>query len=80
MTKESFGNWFREACKAAGVPGAAHGLRKVAAVRAAEAGAATEEMNALFGWTDGRMATKYAREANRARLAQAGSAKIERIK
>ena len=25
MTKESFGNWFRDACKAAGVPGAAQG-------------------------------------------------------
>jgi integrase len=28
MTKESFGNWFRGACQAAGVPGSAHGLRK----------------------------------------------------
>lgn len=29
--KESFGNWFREACRAAGVPGSAHGLRKAGA-------------------------------------------------
>ena len=31
MTKESFGNWFRDACKAAGVLGFAHGLRKAGA-------------------------------------------------
>jgi len=37
--KESFGNWFREAARAAGCPGAAHGLRKAGATRAAEAGA-----------------------------------------
>jgi integrase len=28
MRKESFGNWFGEACRAAKVPGSAHGLRK----------------------------------------------------
>ena len=39
MTKESFGNWFRDACKAAGVPGSAHGLRKAGATRAANNGA-----------------------------------------
>jgi integrase len=27
MTTDSFGQWFRRACKAAGVPGSAHGLR-----------------------------------------------------
>jgi hypothetical protein len=31
LTKESFGNEFRKACKAAGVPGSAHGVRKIAA-------------------------------------------------
>jgi integrase len=35
MTKESFGNWFHGACQEAGVPGSAHGLRKVGATRAA---------------------------------------------
>jgi integrase len=33
LTKESFGNEFREACRAAGVPGSAHGVRKIAANR-----------------------------------------------
>src|SRR5687767_11825710 len=42
LTKESFGNASNEACKLAGVNApkqAAHGLRKVAATRAAEGGA-----------------------------------------
>ncbi len=62
MTKESFGNWFREACRAAGVPGAAHGLRK--------AGATEAELNAWFGWTKGsRESATYVRGANRVKLA-----------
>ena len=36
MAKESFGNWFRKACNAAGVPGSAHGLRKAGATRGRE--------------------------------------------
>jgi len=31
FTKESFGNLFRDACKVVGVPGSAHGVRKLAA-------------------------------------------------
>src|SRR5262245_30881878 len=38
LTKESFGNLFRKACRAAGVPGSAHGVRKIAATRAANGG------------------------------------------
>jgi integrase len=38
LTKESFGNQFRAACKEAGVPGSAHGVRKLAATRMAEKG------------------------------------------
>jgi integrase len=43
LTKESFGNMFKDACKAAGVPGSAHGVRKIAATRAANAGATEAE-------------------------------------
>src|SRR5215813_6571661 len=40
LTKESFGNAFKDACKAAGLHNrSAHGGRKIAATRAAEAGA-----------------------------------------
>ena len=71
MTKESFGNWFRDACVAAGVPGRAHGLRKAGARRAAESGATEAELNAWFGWADGsRESATYVRGANRAKLAE----------
>lgn len=70
MTKESFGNWFRDACATAGVPGRAHGLRKAGARRAAEAGATEAELNAWFGWAEGsRESATYVRGANRAKLA-----------
>lgn len=76
MTKESLGNWFRDACNAAGVKGAAHGLRKAAAVRLAEAGATTEQLDAIFGWEGGKMAALYTKSASRRRLAEAGMAKL----
>jgi len=69
LTKESFGNLFREACRAAGVPGSAHGVRKIAATRAADNGATEAQLMAIFGWTDPKMAAHYTRTANRKRLA-----------
>ena len=60
MTEESFGNWFHDACVAAGVPGSAHGLRKAGAARAANNGATVAQLEAIFGWHDGgRMAALY---------------------
>jgi len=56
LKKESFGNLIRKACRAAGVPGSAHGLRKLAAVRLALAGATIPQMNAIFGWIGSKMA------------------------
>ncbi|MFL5106793.1 MAG: tyrosine-type recombinase/integrase, partial [Xanthobacteraceae bacterium] len=67
--KESFGNWFREACRAAGCPGSAHGLRKAGATRAAERGATERQLMAIFGWSTGKMAQHYTRSADRKRLA-----------
>lgn len=78
MVKESFGNWFREACNAAGVPGAAHGLRKAGASRAAENGATNEQLKAIFGWTDDKMPSLYTKAANRAKMAKAAMSKLER--
>ncbi|MFZ0458730.1 MAG: tyrosine-type recombinase/integrase [Rhodoplanes sp.] len=71
FTKESFGNEFKAACKAAGVPGSAHGVRKIAATRAANAGATVAQLEAIFGWTGGTMAAHYTRKADRKRLATA---------
>jgi integrase len=69
LTKESFGNEFRRACKAAGLSRrSAHGLRKAAATRAADNGATEAQLEAIFGWTGGRMASLYTRAANRKRL------------
>lgn len=69
FVKESFGNWFKKACRAASCPGSAHGLRKAGATRAAENGASDRQLMALFGWTTGKMATHYTRAADQKRLA-----------
>ena len=63
LTKESFGNLFRDARRAAGVPGSAHGVRKLAATRMANNGATEPQLMAVFGWTDPKMAAHYTRSA-----------------
>jgi integrase len=78
MRKESFGNWFREACAAAGVPGSAHGLRKAGAARAASNGATVAQLNAIFGWSDSQMASLYTKSADRVRLAKEAIGKLAR--
>ena len=78
MVKEGFGNWFKDACKAAGVPGSAHGLRKLGATRAANKGATVAELEAIFGWSGGRMAPLYTRTADRTRLAQRAISKMQK--
>src|SRR5262245_50760475 len=67
--KESFGNWFSDACRKAGCPGSAHGLRKAGATRAAERGASERQLMAIFGWATAKMASHYTRGADRKRLA-----------
>jgi integrase len=76
FTKVSFGNAFKDGWRAAGVPGSAHGLRKIAATRAANAGATEEQLKAIFGWSSGRMASLYTRAADRRRLAIEGMHKL----
>jgi integrase len=69
LTKESFGNLFRKACREAGLQNrSAHGLRKAAATRAAENGATVAQLNAIFGWKGAKMATFYTEAADRRRL------------
>lgn len=69
MTAGSFGIWFRRVCTAAGCPGSSHGLRKALATRLANMGASESELEALFGWRGGGMASLYTRKADRVRLA-----------
>jgi integrase len=72
MTKDSFGNAFHFACRAAGIKKSAHGLRKLAATRAAEAGANIWQLNAMFGWTGTKMASHYTQAFERRRAAREG--------
>lgn len=76
LVKESFGNLFREACNAAGVKKSAHGVRKIGATRAANNGATVAELEAIFGWSGGRMAARYTESADRARLAKGAMKKL----
>ena len=78
LTKESFGNLFRKACRTAGLRRrSAHGLRKTAATRAANAGATVAQLEAIFGWQGGAMAALYTRAADRRRLAIDAMHKLE---
>lgn len=76
LTKETFGNEFRDACRKAGVPGSAHGVRKIAATTAANNGASVAQLEAIFGWTGGNMASLYTRSADRKRLAKEAMHKL----
>lgn len=69
MVKESFGTWFKGACKAAKVVGSSHGLRKLAATMVADRGGSEHELQALFGWQTGDQSAVYTRNANKRRLA-----------
>jgi hypothetical protein len=77
FTKESFGNAFKDACRAAGISGkSAHGLRKLGATRAANAGATESQLKAIFGWTNSRMPALYTQAADRRRLAKEAMHKL----
>jgi integrase len=76
LTKESFGNLFREACRQAGIEKSAHGIRKAAATRLAENGASQAELEAIFGWHGGTMASLYTRAADRKRLSLRAMSKM----
>lgn len=58
-----FGNGFKDWCKEAKLPQCnCHGLRKIGAVRAAEAGASEHELMAMFGCEDANMARVFTRK------------------
>ncbi|MBS3962449.1 MAG: tyrosine-type recombinase/integrase [Sandarakinorhabdus sp.] len=69
FTAAGFGNWFGDKCKAAGVPGRAHGLRKAAATRLANAGATQQQLKAWGGWKNDAEVATYVQNADRARQA-----------
>lgn len=74
-TTESFGNWFGDRCKEAGVPGRAHGLRKAGATQLAEAGGTEYEVMTFLGHKTPHEARKYVQAANRKKMADNAMAK-----
>ena len=83
FTAAGFGNWFRECCNDAGLPAecSAHGLRKAACRRLAEAGCSANEIAAISGHTSLSEVQRYTKAADQARMAQnamARQAKIEK--
>ena len=63
------GAWFSEAAERAGlIDCTAHGIRKAAARRLAEAGATVNQLMAIFGCSRPDMAIKYTREASKKRM------------
>ncbi len=71
FTPPGFGNWFREQCNAAGLPQcSAHGLRKAAACRCADAGATVSDLMKLFDWSSPAVAIKYIQMADKKRATE----------
>lgn len=80
-TTKGLGNYFARQCHFAGIDKglSAHGIRKLAAIRCAYAGASEEELGAWFGWTPGsKQAAVYTRQAKRGRLEDQTAAKLDR--
>ena len=72
---ETLGNWFRDRCKEADVPGSLHGLRKAGATRLANASATEWEVAAYLAHKDTTQAAVYTRKASRSKLADSAFAK-----
>jgi integrase len=72
FTSPGFGNWFREACNAAGLPKglSAHGLRKAAARRLAEAGCSANVIASITGHKSLKEVERYTKAADQARMAR----------
>jgi integrase len=72
----AFSRWFREQCDRAGLPHcSAHGLRKAAARRLAEAGCTAHEIGAITGHASLTELVRYTRAADQRRLAEAAMTK-----
>jgi integrase len=78
FTADSFGNWFRQQCDMANLHHcSAHGLRKAAARRLAEAGCSEHEIAAITGHASLAEVRRYTRAVNQKRLAEAAMAKVK---
>jgi integrase len=76
FSPKSFSDWFRKRCNEASLPHcSAHGLRKAAARRLAEAGCSANEIAAITGHATLGEVARYTKEADQLRLARAGRAR-----
>jgi len=71
FSAHGFGNWFKQQCRAAGLPlRTAHGLRKSAATRLANAGCSSDQIKAITGHKTLAEVAHYTRAADQQRLAR----------
>lgn len=71
FTPAGFGNWFRARCNEASLPQcSAHGLRKAAARRMAEAGCSNQQIKAITGHKTDQEVSRYTAAADQERLAE----------
>ena len=71
FTAAGFGNWFRERCDEADLRQcSAHGLRKLAATRLANAGCSNQQIKAITGHKSDSSLAPYIRAAQQNRLAR----------
>jgi integrase len=79
FTAHAFSKWFVKQCRRAGLDKglSAHGLRKAACRRLAEAGCSASEISAISGHSSLREVARYTAAADRMRLARNA---VERLK
>jgi integrase len=80
FTAAGFTNWFRECCNEAKLPNglSAHGLRKAACRRLAEAGCTAHEIMSISGHASLREVQRYTAAADQARMARAAMEKAKK--
>jgi integrase len=81
FTAARFSKWFRQQCLAAGLKAgcSAHGLRKAACVRLAEAGATAPQIAAVSGHASLKLVQRYIEAANKGKLAVAAMNKVRTL-
>jgi integrase len=78
FTDAGFGNKFRDWCNQADLQHcSAHGLRKSGATIAANNGATSRQLMAIFGWDTLKEAERYTRNADQQRLAESAMHLLE---
>jgi len=86
FSKEGFGNWFRDAGRAAGCPNSCHGLRNAGATRAADNRATTNQLMARCSdgkprrWRCSTRRRRIANDSQRRRLHCSSSEKRTKMR